>query len=88
MFGIYHCFQTHRLPYAGQFSAAHTVLPHIDSLKLNTPFFKPALCLFGIEAFGSAEDLNIHSSTSHTGKNGKVREDTATAVIEDGAVKE
>ena len=52
---------THRLLDAVQFSQAHPLPVQVYRLELDAPLLEPALRLFGVEALGRAEDLDVHN---------------------------
>ncbi len=61
--GVDESLQTHCGLDTGQLTPTHAVFFQVNCLKLNAPLFEPTLCLFGIEAFGLAKNLNVHDRT-------------------------
>jgi hypothetical protein len=59
-FHIEQIVQTNRSDDTVEFTLAEAFVQDVNPLDFDFSFFKIALCLFGIKAFGLTEDLNIH----------------------------
>ena len=60
VFPINEIIQAHRPDYALQLPPAHAVAEDVHGLKLYPPLLEIPLRLFGVEALGLAENLNVH----------------------------